>query len=197
MEEQTENSVNLEVPSRWKRFSAYLLDLLINFIVIWIIPYGILTSDADNIVYIIIIITIIVLIFVYLIFIIRKKTTLWNKSVWIIALNNKNNSINWRQALLRYFIFNPAFLALILILIWFIISLMLYLINGWCMMHTISSTNIQNPECEKIYFIRNTGNRLGFFGLIFLLISILEIFFKCPTFIDKWLWIKRIYKKSK
>jgi hypothetical protein len=72
---------------------------------------------------------------------------------------------------------------------------MLWMINGWCMMH--SPDDIQDPACEKINFIKNIGNRSGDLGLIFLLINIIEIFFKCPTFIDKRLWIKRIYKKSK
>jgi hypothetical protein len=36
MEEQTQDSVNLEIPSRWRRFSAYLLDLIINIIIIFV-----------------------------------------------------------------------------------------------------------------------------------------------------------------
>ena len=204
MEEQTQNSVNLEVPSRWRRFSAYCLDLLINLIInsiIMIITYRLLILTNLGPIEIIFGIVIAITTIFNILFIINKKTTTWNKSVWIISVNNENNPINWRQAVFRYFVFNPAFLALILLLIRFIISLMFYLKYGSCYVFTynIDGSLIQNqdPICETIRRIRNIVNRLCNFSLIFLLISIIEIFFKCPTFIDKRLWIKRIYKKSK
>ena len=199
MEEQTQNSVNLEIPSRWKRFSAYLLDLIINISVVWIIPWGMITFDAGNIVCVITMITILVLIFVYLIFIISKKTTIWNNETWIIALNKDNNPMNWWQATLRFFVFNPAFLALILLEIWLLISLVIYIIGWYNTVYDIEGPIIQNQDSTwaKIRTIQNFANWSGFFGFILFLISVIEIFFKCPTFIDKLLWIKRFYKKYK
>jgi len=172
MEEQTQISENFEIPSRWRRFSVYILDLIINITGIWLI--------------------------INLIMIIFKKATLWNKVVWIIALNNKNNPINRWQSLLRYFIFNPAFLALILfsfkILIWYITPW------GWCVVSRDSSgLLILDPSCgnEPLRTLIDISNWTFIVGIILYSISVIELFFKCPTFIDKWLWIKRIYKKSK
>ena len=174
MEEQIQNSVNLEIPSRWRRFFAYFLDLVINITIIWLFAN-------------------IILIFV-------EKTTLWNMLIWIRTLNNKNNSANLRQALLRYLIFYQ-----ILPLLFFFL-----LFLRW---------NLYTFKCSYLYV--DKANGVGFYfnetwscislntilvilrytfyilTIICTTINIIEIFFKCPTFIDKQLWIKRIYKKSK
>lgn len=204
MEEQTQNSVNLEIPSRWRRFSAYLLDLLINIVVnptIMFIIYWLLRLTNLDSIWIVFGIVIAITIITNVIFIVIKKTTIWSNGTWIIALNKDNNPINWWQATLRFFVFNPAFLALILLLIRFLIFFMFYLINGWCniTMYDMEGNIIQNqdPTCVTIRNILKFANWSGDLGLIFLFISIIEIFFKCPTFIDKRLWIKRLYKKNK
>ena len=74
MEEQTQDSVNLEIPSRWRRFSAYLLDFILNIITILIVPSLIITLDMERHTLLITVFTIIICI--YLFFIIYKKTTI-------------------------------------------------------------------------------------------------------------------------
>jgi uncharacterized RDD family membrane protein YckC len=203
MEEQNQNSVNLEIPSRWRRFSAYLLDLIINFFVISLLIYlsiiwlVYITSWIDSINPIMIFISLIIPFTLCILYISKKKTTIWNKSLWIITLNNENNQINWKQALLRYFVFNPSFLALILFDLWLIVGLLIYTINGWCNLHSYKRPYAEDPTCLQIDFIQNIILYAQIITVILLLISIAELFFKCPTFIDKQLWIKRIYKKSK
>ena len=186
MEEQTQNSENLEIPSRWRRFSAYLLDLLINIILWWVIPYIIFIFTDWSIVSIIIGL---ILLAIEIVFIIYERNTTWNELVWIISLNNENNPINRWKSILRNFVFNPAFLSLLLLLIWFLIAIMLWMINS----ASSENTFVTNP----IKLFSTIGNRSSILGLILFFISIIELFFKCPTFIDKLLWIKRFYKKSK
>ena len=190
MEEQTQDSVNLEIPSRWRRFSAYLLDFILNIITILIVPSLIITLDMERHTLLITVFTIIICI--YLFFIIYKKTTIWNKLTWIITLNNENNPINCRQSLLRFFIFNPAFLGLVLFLIWFSVSLIFYSRDN-----CTHDPNSPIHCSTTIEFINNIAKRSCLIGLILLFITLIEFFFKCPTFIDKLLWIKRLYKKSK
>lgn len=202
MEEQTQNSVNLEIPSRWRRFSAYLLDLIINIVVnpaiIFVIYWLLCLTNLDSI-WVVFGIVIAITIIINILFIVIKKTTIWNNIAWIITLNKDNNPINWWQATLRLLVFNPAFLALILLIIRFLISLMLFN-DYWCYTRYDMEGNIiqnQDPTCVIIRDIRKFANWSGFFGFILFLISVIEIFFKCPTFIDKLLWIKRFHKKSK
>ena len=183
MEGQTEN---FEIPSRWRRFSAYLLDLIINIIILCIIPYVIFIFTDWNIASIII--GIILLIFEIILIILERNTT-WNELVWIFALNKEDDQIRKWQSIIRFFVFNPAFLPLILILIWFLISLIFYMINS------LSNEDMFVPSPIRI--LKGIGTRSGILGVIFFFLSIIEIFFKCPTFIDKRLWIKRLYKKSK
>ena len=186
MEEQTQNSENLEIPSRWRRFSAYLLDLIINIILWWIIPYIIFIFTDWSIASVIIGL---ILLTLEIVFIIYERNTTWNELMWIVALNKENNWISKWQSMLRHFVFNPAFLPLLLFLIWFLISLMFYMINS------LSNEDMFVPSPIRI--LKGIGTRSGILGVIFFFLSIIEIFFKCPTFIDKRLWIKRIYKKSK
>ena len=164
MEEQNQNSVNLEIPSRWRRFFAYILDLIINITIIW---------------FIINIITILV-----------KKTTLWAMILWIIAIDNENKWINFWKSLLRYFIFYST-LFFIAYILWFIVSYLFRLVPQLC------SHEYPSDFCQ---FKRMVWKILNIIFVLFSIpyfINIIEIFFKCPTFIDKRLWIKRIYKKSK
>ena len=102
MEGQTHNSVNLEIPSRWRRFSAYFLDLVINITIIWLI-------------------TNIIVIFV-------AKTTLWNMLIKIKALDTKDQDINIWKACLRYLIFySNSIFFMILYYIYKILSLIFWL----------------------------------------------------------------------
>lgn len=163
MEEQTQNSENLEIPSRWRRFFAYLLDLIINITLIWF--------------------------FINLIIIFSKKTTLWNIIVWIKTTDNNIDQLPLRKALIRFWFFYSTFL----LLLYFILSILSYYFTL-----PLGITRNCIPEndifCKinwMMYLIKN------FIIITILIVNIIEIFFKCPTFIDKRLWIKRIYKKSK
>ena len=161
MEGQTEN---FEIPSRWRRFSAYLLDLIINITIIWLI--------------------------INLIIILIRKTTLWAMIVWINAINNESKRINLWKALLRYLIFYSTLLFIAYIL-WYIISYMFRLVPEIC------STEHPSDFCQMKYTVWKILNIIFILFSIPCFINIIEIFSKCPTFIDKRLWIKRIYKKSK
>ena len=181
MKGQTQNSINLEIPSRWRRFSAYLLDLRIN----WrIIPYIIFLFTDWIIVSILATGLPIIWLFTNIILIFVEKTTLWNMLVWIKTLNNKNNSANLRQAFLRYFIFYQTLPLLVYYFCQY------YYIVKWGF--------VKCRDC--IEAINRTRMILLYICIIFsvmILINVIEFFFKCPTFIDKRLWIKRLYKKNK
>ena len=180
MKKLNQDSVNLEV-SRWRRFSAYLLDLLIN----WrIIPYIIFLFTDWIIVSILATGLPIIWLFTNIILIFVEKTTLWNMLVWIKTLNNKNNSANLRQALLRYLIFYQTLPLLVYYFCQY------YYIVKWGF--------VKCRDC--IEAINRTRMILLYICIIFsvmILINVIEFFFKCPTFIDKRLWIKRFYKKNK
>ncbi len=183
MEEQNQNSVNLEIPSRWRRFSAYLFDILINIIVIAIYLFTwILGIDLVNLP------IIIVRIITNLIIIFYKKSTLWNIREWIIAINKTNNPINLQQTFFRYLIFYPT-IPLLFIHISLFLDYLEILNNDIV---------ILEPSWIDNNSSYSTGNLIfNILSALIVLINIIEIFFKCPTFIDKLLWIKRIYKKSK
>lgn len=158
MKQQNQSSVNLEIPGRRRRVFAYLLDLIINITIIWLIAN-------------------IIIIFV-------EKNTLWNMLVWIKTLNNKYNSANIWQISLRYLIFYQT------------IPLFVYY---FCRYYYLISWGF-----IKCYDCNEAKNRTRMFLLyiclsfsVIILINIIEIFFKCSTFIDKLLWIKRVYKKFK
>ena len=158
MKQQNQSSVNLEIPSRRRRIFAYLLDLIINITIIWLIAN-------------------IIIIFV-------EKNTLWNMLVWIKTLNNKYNSANIWQISLRYLIIYQT------------IPLLVYYFCRYYYFISWASVKCWNCYGEE--------NRMRMFLLyiclsfsVLILINIIELFFKCPTFIDKRLWIRRIYKKSK
>ena len=169
MKGQTQNSINLEIPSRWRRFSAYLLDLIINITIIWLIAN-------------------IIIVFV-------KKTTLWNIIVWIQCMNKNGIATLW-QISLRYLIFYqtlPLLFFFLLFIRWNLYAFnCLYLdkANGFYFDETWSCISLNTI----LVILRYTFYILT---IICTTINIIEIFFKCPTFIDKQLWIKRIYKKSK
>ena len=180
MEEQTQDSVNLEIPSRWRRFSAYLLDLIINITIIFV------CSIAWELGFILILIWFIV----NLVIIFWKKTTLWNNIIWIKAMNENNSPINVKQVLFRYLIFSPVLLNII-ICVWFSISLLFWLVPTAC------SPSYPSDFCQMQHTVSKITNIVCIILLVPCLINIFEIFFKCPTFIDRRLWIKRFYKKSK
>lgn len=155
---EKEKTVNLEIPSRWRRESAYLLDLIINFTIIWLI--------------------------LNIIVILSIKTTLWNMLLWIKTLNNKNNSASLWQNFLRYLVFYQTLPLLVFC------SCRYYYFISWGFVKCRDC----DEEKHRIIMI------LLWICLIFatiILDNIIEIFFKCPTFVDKRSWIKRIYKKSK
>ena len=180
MEEQTQISESFEIPSRWRRLSAYLLDIIISLAIILIsLPFWIL---GPGIIFIWIIINLVV--------ILRGKTTLWNDIVWIKAINENNNPVNIKQSLLRHLIFSPILLN-ITVCIWFSVSLLFRLVPESC--------SFEHPSdfCQMERTVWEITNFICMILLIPCFINIFEIFFKCPTFIDKRLSIKRIYKKSK
>ena len=178
MKEKVQNSVELDIPSRWKRIEAYFIDWMVYFVVL-IISRSLVEIHSFLIM--------IVLFIANLVFIIRSKTSIWNRLVWISALNKNNTSITWWQAILRYFVFNPSFLRLLLFIV--------IVILAWILMWTIVNKKLHIEDFDT------TSSELWIFlvmviGIIFLFISLIEICFNCPTFIDRLLWIKRVYKKS-
>lgn len=181
MEGQTQISENFEIPSRRKRFSAYLFDILINIIVIAIYLFTwMLGIDLINL------LIIVVRIITNLIIIFYKKSTLWNIKGWIIAMNKTNNSITLRQAFLRYLIFYPTIPLLFIHISLFLDYL--EIINN--------DAVILAPSWSDYSSNSSTGNIIfNIISSLIVLINLIEIFFKCPTFIDKRLWIKRVYKK--
>ena len=183
MEGQTQNSVNLEIPSRWRRFSAYLLDLIINWVIVMIcIPFWILGPWI-----------IIIRIIANLVGVFSEKTTLWNMIVWINAIKENNNSINTKQVFFRYFIFYSTLINVALC-VWLSAGLIFYLPATSCPV----DPSQYNDFCRTKYIVWViTGNFFIICSVIPCTINLVELFFKCPTFIDKRLWIKRFYKKSK
>ena len=162
MTEQTQDSINLEIPSRWRRFFAYFLDLVINITIIWLI-------------------TNIIVIFV-------AKTTLWNMLVKIKALDTKDQDINIWKACLRYLVFySNSIFFIILYYIYKILSLIFW-VYFWTTEVLQDYDNLFIILIFRVFIIVFT---------ISVIVNIIELFFKCPTFIDKRLWIKRFYKKSK
>lgn len=179
MKENNQVTENLETPSRWRRFFAYLLDLVINFLILIFYYFILFNKDCDIYIFIMIILIANLMFFIY------YKTTIWNRLVWIFALNKNGKSISWWKSILRYFVFNPPFLQLI----FFIVS---YLSLAIKMMY-ISAKDRYDVD---VYPIKMWMLWFTVLGLVLLLINIIELFFKCPTFIDKRLWIKRVHKKS-
>jgi len=169
MKGQTQNSINLEIPSRWRRFFAYLLDLIINITGIWLIANIVITFI--------------------------KRTTLWNIIAWIQCMSKNGTTTLW-QISLRYLIFYqtlPLLFFFLLFIRWNLTTFnCLYLdkANGFYFDETWNCISLNTI----LVILRYT-----FYVLIIICttINIIEIFFKCPTFIDKQIWIKRIYKKSK
>ena len=157
MKEQTQDSINLEIPSRWRRFSAYFLDLIINITIIWLIANIIVIFSA--------------------------KTTLWNMIVWIQCIGKDGTATLW-QISLRYLIFYQTLPLLV-----YYFCRYYYFATRWFV------------KCRDCIEAKDKTNMiLWCICLVFsvmILINVIEFFFKCPTFIDKRLWIKRIYKKSK
>ena len=157
MEGQTQISKSFEIPSRWRRFSAYLLDLLINITLIWLIANIIVIFSA--------------------------KTTLWNMIVWIQCIGKDGTATLW-QISLRYLIFYQTLPLLV-----YYFCRYYYFVTRWFV------------KCRDCIEAKDKTNMiLWCICLVFsvmILINVIEFFFKCPTFIDKRLWIKRIYKKNK
>ena len=164
MEGEIQISENLEIPSRWRRFFAYILDLIISITLIPII--------------------------INLIMIFVERTTLWNMLVWIKAINKNGGLITLKQTFLRYMIFYPT-IPLLLILLYLSMDFLETFIS-------LSNNDIYIPctwnECNSEIKIKNI---LFYIFCVFSIPNIIEIFFKCPTFIDKRLWIKRFYKNDK
>lgn len=152
-------STNLEIPSRWRRLFAYLLDLIINITGIWLIVN-------------------VVIMFI-------KRTTLWNMLVWIKAINEDNNKTWLWKLFLRYFVFYST-LFILVFLIHVIFSVYLRWYEIYCYL------GIDDILCD----IHSILFRLSEITFALILINMIEFFFKCPTFIDKRLWIKRVYKKN-
>jgi len=181
MEEQIQNSVNLEIPSRWRRFFAYILDIIANLIIVQVCFLALPLCFRLIALWIII----------NLVIIFWWKTTLWSSIMKIRAIKiNDNSSISIKQVFFRYLVFSPILLN-ITICIRFFVSIIFRLISVQC-----------PPKCspnfsQMKYTISIILDIFCIIASIPCLINIVEIFFECPTFIDKRLWIKRVYKRSK
>lgn len=175
---------NLEIPSRWRRLFVFLLDLAI--FIICFVPFFLAMEFRDFRLAIIILVISIIL---YIVFIVLGRTTFWNKILWIVTLNSENNLITKKQFVLRYFVFSVSFsLPILLSILYSRMSLLL--INVMLIKGRFMSVNIGINIFKYIFYL------LGIFVIIVLIVNIIELFVECPTFIDKRLWIKRVYKKS-
>lgn len=167
MEEQTQNSVNLEIPSRWRRFSAFLLDFLFTLTIIgWFINLIYILSD--------------------------KKDSLWNTILWIKSLDNNGSKITNKQRIIRYSLIFPTSISFSFIIYIFMIILCIpiSILDSFSDYNNWGSGLTEDLLLCWIFLVL-------IFIIIVLIINIIEIFQTCPTFIDKRLWIKRLYKKAK
>ena len=180
MKEQIQSSENFEIPSRRRRFSAYIIDVIINVIVVrvclltWPLCFRLIP----------------LWIIINLVIVFWWKTTLWSSIMRIKVIKNNNSSINIKQVFFRYWVFSPILLN-VTICIRIFVSIIFRLISVQC-----------PPKCspnfsQMKYTISIILDIFCIIASIPCLINIVEIFFECPTFIDKRLWIKRFYKKSK
>ena len=126
-----------------------------------------------------------------LIIIICKKATLWNMLVWIKALDTGDHNINVWKACLRYFVFYSSLFIFLFFISQALATVFCIPFWLWTTITCISNNNSFYKIGWIVFMIIN------FFIVIFVIINIIEIFFRCPTFIDKRLWIKRVYEKSK
>ncbi len=167
MKKRSKDSINLEIPSRWKRISAFLLDLFFTISII-----GCLIN---------------------LIFILSdKKDSLWNTIFWIKLLNNGGNKITNKQRIIRYLLIFPTSISFSLIIYIFMMLLCIPI----SILDSFSDYNNWGSGLTEDFLLCWVFLVLIFI-IIVLIINIIEIFQPSPTFIDKRLWIKRIYKKSK
>ena len=153
---------NTNIPWRWERIWAFLLDLFLTYTIIW----GIIN-----------------------IFLVlgNRRTTLWNMIVWIESINKNWDKISKKQSIIRFFIFYPMFLFVtfaVMMACAFIIWIFIWILDI-------------NDSSSIWYSIGYTyGTLIRFPCFILSIMSIIEIFYSCPTYIDKWIWINRINKEK-
>ncbi len=127
-----------------------------------------------------------------LIFILLQKDSLWNIITWIKSLNNDENKITNKQRVIRYLLIFPTSISFSLIIYIFMMLLCIPI----SILDSFSDYNNWGSGLTEDFLLCWVFLVLIFI-IIVLIINIIEIFQPSPTFIDKRLWIKRIYKKSK
>ena len=118
----------------------------------------------------------------------KKRTTLGNLIVWINSLNNDWSKISRKQWILRFFIFNPMFLFVSLIILAFVLVAVWFFI--WIFMSNIDAGEIG----YNIWYAYGSMIRIPCFVLF--IMNVVEVFFSCPTYIDRLIWMKRVRQKE-
>ena len=106
----------------------------------------------------------------------KKRTTLWYMIMWIETLDKNWGIPSRKQVLIRFLLCYNMFFFTIFIAA-FILSIPLYLLD---------------INADDIFY-----NIWYFWGLVFmiiLLLNLVEMFSKSPTFIDNWAWVIRVKK---
>ena len=169
MEKQKEPrkiTTDLEIPSKLRRISAFLLDVFFTITIVGCV--------------------------MNLIFILLQKESLWNTILWIKSLDNDGNKITNKQRIIRYSLTFPTSISLSFFIYIFIIILSIPI----SIIDSFSDYNNWGSGLTEDFFWTCWILIVILFVTV-LIINIIEIFQACPTFIDKLLWIKRLYKKSK
>lgn len=160
MKENNQVTENLETPTWWKIFLAYLLDILFIFTIFW----GPL--NAANAFW-------------------KQKNTFWNGIMWIKYVNMDGSDLTKKQARIRYLLMLPISVpfSLFIFLIIFIFGFIFFFFSSVALGFL--------RFIESLFILYNVG---------VLLLNIVEICYSegpiFPTFIDKRLWIKRVYNIS-
>ena len=164
--EPTKINTDLEIPSKLRRISAFLLDVFFTITIVGCI--------------------------INLIFILLQKESLWNIITWIKTLNNDESKITNKQRIIRYSLIFPTSISLSFFIYIFMIILCIPI---WIIDAFSNYNNWGSGLTEDFFWI--CWILILILIVTILIINIIEIFQICPTFIDKRLWIKRLYKKSK
>ena len=106
----------------------------------------------------------------------EKKTTLWYVIMWIGVVNSWWGKPLWWQAALRFLLFYPIFFFYLLVVVDVLSFILFFNYRG--------------------YIFYNLWYYWFWVAIIILSINFIEIFSKSPTFMDEWIWIKRIKQQK-
>ena len=118
----------------------------------------------------------------------KKRTTLGNLIVWINSVNNNWGKISRKQWMVRFFIFNPMFLFVSFII--FLIVLLTVWLFVWIFNPSIDAENLG----YNIWYLYGSMIRIP--CLVLFIMNVVEVFFSCPTYIDRLIWMNRVKQKE-